>query len=89
MAFVDERRDAERGYLVADRVRIAGDLPDVVVQRLFSMALKLAGTVQLIDNEVVSRSVQDVMDELDATIGEIRTTIFAMRSAEHTAQRSS
>jgi signal transduction histidine kinase len=66
--------------LVEDRERIAADLHDTVIQRLFATGLGLQGTVRAIDNPAAAGRVQDAVDELDETIRQIRSTIFALQS---------
>jgi PAS domain S-box-containing protein len=72
------RRDAERLLLAEDRDRIARDLHDVVIQRLFASGMGLQGVVSLITNERAAARVASIVDQLDATISEIRTAIFAL-----------
>jgi signal transduction histidine kinase len=61
-----------------DRDRIARDLHDLVIQRLYASGLRLQGTLRLIDNAQASGRVQAAIDDLDATIREIRSTIFEL-----------
>jgi signal transduction histidine kinase len=64
--------------VVEDRQRIAADLHDTVIQRLFATGLGLQGTVRAIDNPVAAARVQEAVDDLDETIRHIRSTIFAL-----------
>lgn len=66
--------------LVEDRERIAADLHDTVIQRLFATGLGLQGAVRAIDNPAAAERVQLAVDELDETIRQIRSTIFALES---------
>jgi signal transduction histidine kinase len=66
--------------LVEDRERIAADLHDTVIQRLFATGLGLQGSVRTIDNPAAARRVQEAVEELDETIRQIRSTIFALQS---------
>jgi signal transduction histidine kinase len=66
--------------LVEDRERIAADLHDTVIQRLFATGLGLQATVGAIDNPAVAERIQEAVDELDETIRRIRSTIFALQS---------
>jgi len=66
--------------LVEDRERIAADLHDTVIQRLFATGLGLQGTVRAIDNPTAAKRVQDAVDDLDETIRQIRSTIFALQN---------
>jgi signal transduction histidine kinase len=71
--------DAERLSLLEDRDRIAKDLHDVVIQRLFAVAMTLMSTMRLIERPETSARVQNSIDELDGTIRQIRSTIFALQ----------
>jgi signal transduction histidine kinase len=66
--------------LVADRERIARDLHDTVIQRLFATGLALQGLVPLIEHQEVARRVQGAIEDLDATIAEIRAAIFDLQA---------
>jgi len=66
--------------LVEDRERIAADLHDTVIQRLFATGLGLQGAVRTIVDPAVARRVQEAVDELDETIRQIRSTIFGLQS---------
>lgn len=65
--------------LVEDRERIAADLHDTVIQRLFATGLSLEGTLRLVPEEVAPRIEQAVTD-LDETIRQIRSAIFALQA---------
>src|SRR5690606_41249304 len=56
-------------------------LHDVVIQRLFAVAMTLRSTVRLVEErpEAVQR-LQTAIDELDETIRQIRSTIFALQT---------
>ena len=61
-----------------DRERIGRDLHDKVVQRLFAVGMALQGAIRIPDLDLVRERIDKVMDDLDATITEIRTTIFEL-----------
>jgi len=65
--------------LVEDRERIAADLHDTVIQRLFATGLGLQATVRTIDDPVAADRLQQAVDDLDETIRQIRSTIFALQ----------
>jgi PAS domain S-box-containing protein len=72
-------RKAEQVIVLADdRERIARDLHDTVIQRLFASGLALQAIAARADAEV-SRRVERVVDDLDATIREVRTAIFSLQ----------
>ena len=70
--------DREAYAVVADRDRIARDLHDVVIQRLFATGLQLQGARAMADPAVRERMDQAVRD-LDTTIRDIRGTIFELK----------
>jgi signal transduction histidine kinase len=65
--------------LVHDRERIARDLHDTVIQRLFATGLTLQGTARLAgDNAIVIERIEASVEELDVTIKHIRSAIFGL-----------
>lgn len=72
-------REHDLLMLLEDRDRIARDLHDLVIQRLFAVGLTLQGaTRRAVLPEVVER-LDGAVSELDQTIRDIRATIFALR----------
>ena len=61
-----------------DRDRIGRDLHDLVIQRLFAIGLTLQNTTRLIDAPEPARRVVKAVDDIDATIKDIRRSIFAL-----------
>jgi signal transduction histidine kinase len=61
-----------------DRERIGRDLHDRVVQRLFALGMGLQATKRLPELDLVRERVNRAIDDVDATINEIRTTIFEL-----------
>jgi signal transduction histidine kinase len=61
-----------------DRDRIARDLHDRVIQRIFAVGMTLQGAARLPDALAMADRVTKAVDELDATISEIRTAIFEL-----------
>lgn len=84
----EARREAERYELIDDRARIARDLHDVVIQRLFATAMTLTGAARLIGQSEAATRVQTAVDDLDETIRQIRTSIFALQSTEQSQVKS-
>ncbi|WP_435848604.1 sensor histidine kinase [Streptomyces javensis] len=75
----EHRQDADRLLVLNDRDRIARDLHDLVVQRLFAGALTLQSTLgRLADRPRVGARIQRVVDDLDDTIKVIRSTIYSL-----------
>ena len=61
--------------VLRDRERIARDLHDKIIQRLFAAGMALQAASRLPTDQVVAR-VENTVDELDAIVNEIRATIF-------------
>ena len=87
LELAEARLDSERLSVLEDRDRIARDLHDTVIQRLYATAITLMGTVRRIDDETSSRRVQNAVTDLDDTIRQIRSTIFALQSSGEDAPR--
>jgi len=69
--------------LAEDRERIARDLHDTVIQRLFAVGLSLQGTTRLVESDsatAVAR-IGTAIDELDMTVKDIRSAIFGLESS--------
>lgn len=64
-----------------DRDRMARDLHDTVIQRLFGAGLTLQGIASTARPDVSERIIE-VIDQLDATIRQVRSTIFELGQAE-------
>ncbi|MEV8565706.1 GAF domain-containing protein [Streptomyces sp. NPDC051322] len=85
LMMADAQRDRERLAVFEDRDRIARDLHDLVVQRLFATGMMLEGAHRQSVVPDVQRGVAKAVEELDVTIQEIRTAIFALqRSSSET-----
>ena len=74
----ERRRDAEQLVVYEDRDRIARDLHDLVIQQLFATGMQLESTARLIDRPDAAARVRRAVDDLDSTIREIRSTIYAL-----------
>ena len=61
-----------------DRQRLAGDLHDRVIQRLFGAGLSLQGIAGAAKTDGLSDRLNAVITEIDDTIREIRSTIFEL-----------
>jgi signal transduction histidine kinase len=75
------RADKEKLAVFEDRDRIGRDLHDLVIQRLFAIGLGLENTSRMIVKPDVSERVARAVDDIDATIKDIRRTIFALSVA--------
>jgi signal transduction histidine kinase len=73
--------------ILTDRDRIARDLHDHVIQRLFAVGLSLQGTIPRARTPEVQERLSDCVDDLQEVIQEIRTTIFDLHSAQPGATR--
>jgi signal transduction histidine kinase len=72
--------DREELAVTSDRERIARDLHDVVIQRLFAIGMQLqAASLRGATDDVRERLEQAVLD-LDGTIRDVRTTIFQLQT---------
>jgi len=80
LQLAEARREGERVHLYEDRDRIARDLHDLVIQRLFASGMALESLARLLDNEEAVTRVRGVVDELDTTIREIRSAIYALQT---------
>jgi len=78
--FAETQRTRRLLDVLADRDRIAGDLHDHVIQRLFATGMSLQGTVRRIADPEASRRISRAVEELDATVREIRTSIFDLHT---------
>lgn len=66
--------------LAEDRERIARDLHDTVIQRLFAVGLSLQGVQVTANDPAVSTRVERAIDEIDGTIRDIRSAIFSLHT---------
>ena len=80
LELAERRSDAERLAVFEDRDRIARDLHDLVIQRLYASGMKLQGTMPMIDRPAAEERVSSVVDDLDMTINDIRQAIFALQA---------
>ena len=72
--------DREQLAIFGDRDRIARDLHDLVIQRLFATGMSLEGAIRGMEPAEKVDRVRQAVDDLDATIKEIRTSIFALQN---------
>ncbi|MEV3989637.1 GAF domain-containing protein [Streptomyces sp. NPDC049837] len=79
LMMAEAQRDRERLAVYEDRDRIARDLHDLVIQRLFATGMMLEGAQRGALEPAVQAGVERAVDELDVTIQEIRTAVFALQ----------
>ncbi|MDQ8701173.1 GAF domain-containing protein [Streptomyces sp. LHD-70] len=79
LVLADARRGRERLAVFEDRDRIARDLHDLVVQRLFATGMMLESTQRRAGAPEVDTAIGRAVDELESTIQEVRTAIFALQ----------
>lgn len=80
LALTSAREDARQLTILAERERIAHDLHDHVIQRLFAAGMNLQGTLARARSPEVADRLNHTLDDLQTIIEEIRTTIFALKS---------
>lgn len=66
--------------LLADRERIARDLHDQVIQRLFATGMSLQSTLKRVRDPATYKRIHTAVEQLDETIAEIRTSIFDLQT---------
>ncbi|XVA00080.1 GAF domain-containing protein [Streptomyces araujoniae] len=85
LVMADAQADREQLAVYEDRDRIARDLHDLVVQRLFATEMMLESTRRRATGEgeagegEAGELIGRAVDELDSTIQEVRTAIFALQ----------
>jgi signal transduction histidine kinase len=72
------QRDRARMEVLEDRERIARDMHDVVIQRLFATGLGLQSAARVAGHPYVQNRLAEAVDELDLAIKDIRRMIFAL-----------
>ena len=80
LELAEHRHDSARLAVLQDRERIARDLHDLVIQRLYATGMSLQGALPLITRPDVADRVSSAVDALDETIREIRSAIFSLQS---------
>lgn len=82
LQMADARRQERQLAVYQDRDRIARDLHDHVIQRIFATGMLLDGVGRQIDSPDVQARLRRAVDDLDETIRDVRTTIFALQREE-------
>jgi Signal transduction histidine kinase len=82
LELAERRKDAEQLALLEDRDRIARDLHDLAIQRLFATGMTLQSAARLVEHAGAAERVSRAVGDLDETIKIIRSTIFGLRTRE-------
>ncbi|MET9618682.1 sensor histidine kinase [Kitasatospora indigofera] len=82
MELAERRRDSEQVALLEERDRIARDLHDLAIQRLFATGMTLQGATRFIEHPEASERVLRAIDDLDETVRTIRSSIFGLRAKD-------
>ncbi|WP_405876942.1 GAF domain-containing protein [Streptomyces sp. NBC_01136] len=80
LELAERRRDAEQIALLQDRDRIARDLHDLAIQRLFAAGMTLQSAQRFMEHPEGMERLTRTVDDLDDTIKIIRSTIFGLRT---------
>ena len=80
------QQDRSRLALLEDRERIARDMHDLVIQRLFATGLSLQAAGRQAQHPNVAARLDEAVDELDAAIKDIRHTIFELHRERPTRE---
>ncbi|HEV2239820.1 MAG TPA: GAF domain-containing protein, partial [Streptosporangiaceae bacterium] len=80
LELAEHRRDAELFAVFEDRDRIARDLHDLVIQRLYATGMSLESVSARLGESDDRRRISSAVDALDETIKEIRSAIFSLHS---------
>jgi signal transduction histidine kinase len=78
LELAEARLEQQRAAMLDERERIAADLHDQVIQRLFATGLSLQGLLGSAGPGRVAERIQEAVRSLDDTISQIRTTIFGL-----------
>ncbi|MGW3467840.1 GAF domain-containing protein [Saccharopolyspora sp. NPDC000995] len=73
--------------VLADRDRIARDLHDHVIQRLFAIGMAMQGTQRRAKSPIVADRLTEHIDQLHEVIQDLRASIFDLQATAETAVR--
>uniref|UniRef100_UPI0031D5D54F GAF domain-containing sensor histidine kinase n=1 Tax=Saccharothrix mutabilis TaxID=33921 RepID=UPI0031D5D54F len=82
LEFAENQRARRLVDVLEDRDRIARDLHDHVIQRLFATGMSLQGALGSIQQPRVRERVEKAVKQLDETVLEIRTSIFDLQTSD-------
>ncbi|HEX8866193.1 MAG TPA: ATP-binding protein, partial [Lentzea sp.] len=80
LEFAENQQAKRLVDVLEDRDRIARDLHDHVIQRLFATGMSLQGSLTWVTHPEARRRVQKAVNQLDQTVLEIRTSIFDLQA---------
>ncbi|MBW8089570.1 GAF domain-containing protein [Streptomyces hygroscopicus subsp. hygroscopicus] len=86
LVLAEAQRERERSAVLEERDRIARDLHDLVVQRLFAAGMVLESAERTSDAPEVRELIGRAAEELGAAVQEVRTAVFALQHAPPEAQ---
>lgn len=84
LALAQARVDCERVHVFEDRERIAWDMRDHVIGRLFGAGMSAHGLARWVVDPAGRRKLAGLVDDLDAVVRDIRTSIYAL---DHDAEQ--
>lgn len=76
----ETRREIEELRVFQDRERIARELHDTVIQRIFATGMSMQAIAQQISDPALQERQRELIDQLDDTISDIRSTIFTLQA---------
>ena len=79
LQYARSQRHSRQLAVYQERDRIARDMHDVVIQRLFAVGLGLQGVGRLVDTPAVGTRIDEAVSDIDQTIRDIRRTIFSLQ----------
>ncbi|WOC14473.1 GAF domain-containing sensor histidine kinase [Gordonia sp. MP11Mi] len=80
IAYSEQQRLTGEMALLAERHRIARDLHDLVIQRLFAIGMSMQAMRTAVGDPDLDARMNQIVTDLDATIAQIRTSIFDLQS---------
>ena len=72
------RAESERIAILEDRDRIAQDLHDRVIQRIFAAGMRVQSVMRTLDDSAALERLEDVATDLDDTVTDVRRAIFEL-----------
>jgi signal transduction histidine kinase len=74
-------QEESRLAIFAERDRIAADLHDRIIQRLFADGMQLESIAGRVQDATLARRIHAIVDDLDNSIQELRETIFTLKTS--------